>query len=75
MSSHYTAGSMPLAFTQEDFLVLNVSIFWFDVNDVCANCDKLHRLRTIIVCTIQYVNTLKNSTYRFRHLPTFVKFA
>ena len=26
MTTHYTAGSMPLAFTQEDFLVLN----WFN---------------------------------------------
>ena len=25
---HYTAGDMPLAFTQEDFLVILVNYFW-----------------------------------------------
>ena len=30
MSTHYTAGGMPLAFTQEDFLVVNYSTnMWY----------------------------------------------
>ena len=36
MSTHYTAGGMPLAFTQEDFLVIEYDIDLFE--DFLSKC-------------------------------------
>ena len=53
MSTHYTAGGMPLAFTQEDFLVYNE----FGYNEL-RTASKIYLQREILVidinvCTIQ----------------------